>query len=447
MNQPAVSSSRHRAALAFIFVTVTLDMLAFGIIIPVMPHLIVELIGGSIAKAAVWVGAISTLFMLMQFVFSPVQGALSDRYGRRTVILISSFGLGVDFVAMALAPALWLLFLGRAVSGICAASFSTANAYIADVVPKEKRAAAFGMLGAAFSVGFVLGPALGGLLGHWQLRLPFWVAAALSLVNFGYGWFVLPESLPKERRAARFDWRHANPFGAVALLRRYPQVLGLAVVFFLINLAQFSLNSTYVLYTDFRFGWGPQAVGYTLGLVGLCGAVVQGGLVRRLMPKLGERRMIVAGLVLCVAGYLAFGLAPTAALFLLAIPLFCLGGLAGPPAQSMMTHLVDPHEQGRLQGALSSLRGLAGILGPAMFANLFALFISDRAPVRHLPGAAFVLAALLLLAATLVAVRTTHHVAPAEAHADDAATPVVPPAVGDVLASEMTSPDPAEQTR
>ncbi|WP_426662299.1 TCR/Tet family MFS transporter [Rhodanobacter aciditrophus] len=447
MNQPAVPTSRHRAALAFIFVTVTLDMLAFGIIIPVMPHLIVELIGGSIAKAAVWVGTISTLFMLMQFVFSPVQGALSDRYGRRTVILISSFGLGVDFVAMALAPALWLLFLGRAVSGICAASFSTANAYIADVVPKEKRAAAFGMLGAAFSVGFVLGPALGGLLGHWQLRLPFWVAAALSLVNFGYGWFVLPESLPKERRAARFDWRHANPFGAVALLRRYPQVLGLAVVFFLINFAQFSLNSTYVLYTDFRFGWGPQAVGYTLGLVGLCGAVVQGGLVRRLMPKLGERRMIVTGLVLCVAGYLAFGLAPTAALFLLAIPLFCLGGLAGPPAQSMMTHLVDPHEQGRLQGALSSLRGLAGILGPAMFANLFALFISDRAPVRHLPGAAFVLAALLLLAATLVAVRTTRHVAPAEAHADDAATPTVPPAVGDVLASEMTSPNPAEQTR
>ena len=413
MNQPAVHVPRHRAALAFIFVTVTLDMLAFGIIIPVMPHLIVELIGGSIARAAVWVGAISTLFMLMQFLFSPVQGALSDRYGRRAVILISSFGLGVDFIVMALAPVLWLLFLGRAVSGICAASFSTANAYIADVVPKEKRAAAFGMLGAAFSVGFVLGPALGGFLGHWNLRLPFWVAAGLSLINFGYGYFVLPESLPKERRTARVDWRHANPFGAVALLRRYPQVLGLAAVFFLINLAQFSLNSTYVLYTDFRFGWGPQAVGYTLGLVGLCGAVVQGGLVRRLMPKLGERRMILAGLVLCAAGYLIFGLAPSAALFLLAIPVFCLGGLAGPPAQSMMTHLVDPHEQGRLQGALSSLRGLAGIFGPAMFANLFALFIGGHAPVPHLPGAAFVLAALLLAVATLVAIRATRHAAPA----------------------------------
>ncbi len=442
MNPPAVHASRHKAALAFIFVTVALDMLAFGIIIPVMPQLVVELTGGSLAQGAVWVGIISTLFMAMQFVFSPVQGALSDRYGRRAVILISSLGLGVDFIAMALAPALWLLLVGRAVSGICAASFSTANAYIADVVPKEKRAAAFGVLGAAFSVGFVLGPALGGVLGHWHLRLPFWVAAGLALLNFGYGWFVLPESLPPERRAPRFDWRHANPFGAVLLLRRYPQVLGLAVVFFLINLAQFSLNSTYVLYTDFRFGWGPQAVGYTLALVGLCSGIVQGGLVRRLMPKLGERWMILAGLALCVAGYLLFGLAPSVGLFLLAIPVFCLGGLAGPPAQSMMTHLVDPHEQGRLQGALSSLRGLAGIFGPAMFANLFALFISQHAPVPHLPGAAFVLAALLLAVAALVAMRATRHAATPAALVD---APMAQPAIGDGTAPELPSPDSVEQ--
>ena len=293
---PTPAIPRHRAALNFIFVTVMLDMLAFGIIIPVLPHLIVELIGGSISKAAVWAGAFAALFMLMQFVFSPVQGALSDRFGRRTVILISSFGLGVDFIVMALAPVLWLLFVGRAVSGICAASFSTANAYIADITPKEKRAAAFGMLGAAFGIGFIVGPALGGFLGHLHIRLPFWVAAVLSLINFCYGWFVLPESLPKEKRSARFDWRHANPFGAVVLLRRYPQVFGLATVFFLINLAQFSLNSTYVLYTDYRYGWGPQAVGYTLGLVGLCSGLVQAVLVRRLMPRLGERRMILAGL-------------------------------------------------------------------------------------------------------------------------------------------------------
>ncbi|HXS04407.1 MAG TPA: TCR/Tet family MFS transporter [Rhodanobacter sp.] len=410
---PSTHSPRHQAALAFIFVTVMLDTLAFGIVIPVLPQLIVQLIGGSIAKAAVWVGAFGTLYMLMQFVFSPVQGALSDRFGRRTVILISNLGLGIDFIVMALAPVLWLLFIGRAISGASAASFSTANAYIADITAKEKRAAAFGMLGAAFGIGFIVGPALGGLLGHFSIRLPFWVSAALALANFGYGWFVLPESLPKERRSARIDWRHANPFGAVALLRRYPQVFGLAVVFFLISLAQFSLNSTYVLYTDYRYGWGPQTVGYTLALVGLCSGLVQAVLVRRLMPALGERRLILAGLVLCIGGYVLFGLAPTGWLFLFGIPFLCLGGLAGPPAQALMTHQVDPHEQGRLQGALTSLAALAGIFGPALFANLFALFIGNHAPVARLPGAAFLLAALLLGAAALIAWRVTHRASPA----------------------------------
>lgn len=404
---PAAVNPRHTAALRFIFVTVMLDMLAFGIIIPVLPHLIVQLIGGSIPQAAVWSGMFGALFMLMQFVFSPVQGALSDRYGRRTVILISSFGLGIDFIVMALAPALWLLFVGRAVSGMCAASFSTANAYIADIVPKEKRAAAFGLLGAAFGIGFIVGPALGGFLGHWHIRLPFWIAAGLSLLNFGYGYFVLPESLPRERRSPRFDWRHANPLGAVVLLRRYPQVFGLASVFFLINLAQFSLNSTYVLYTDYRYGWGPQVVGYTLGLVGLLSGLVQAVLVRRLMPVFGERRLILAGLTLCVVGYVLFGLAPVAWLFVAGIPFLCLGGLAGPPAQALLTQQVDPHEQGRLQGALTSLASLAGIFGPALFANLFALFVSDHAPVAHLPGMAFLLAAALLLAAAVLALRVT----------------------------------------
>lgn len=441
---PNLANPRQRAALTFIFVTVMLDMLAFGIIIPVLPHLIVQLIGGSIPQAAVWSGTFGALFMAMQFVFSPVQGALSDRFGRRTVILISSFGLGIDFIAMALAPALWLLFVGRAVSGVCAASFSTANAYIADITPKEKRAAAFGTLGAAFGIGFIVGPALGGFLGHLNIRLPFWVAAVLSLINFGYGYFVLPESLPKERRSARFDWRHANPFGALVLLRRYPQVFGLAAVFFLITLAQFSLNSTYVLYTDYRYGWGPQVVGYTLGLVGLCSGLVQAILVRRLMPVLGERRLILAGLTLCVVGYGFFGLAPVAWLFVLGIPFLCLGGLAGPPAQALMTQQVDPHEQGRLQGALTSLASLAGIFGPALFANLFALFISDHAPVPHLPGAAFVLAALLLLAAALAATRVTRRAtiaAPIAIDAPGAAPPRHP------FSSDSLPHDPAEHSR
>ncbi|WP_158880521.1 TCR/Tet family MFS transporter [Rhodanobacter sp. L36] len=408
---PSVIAPRHRAAITFIFVTVMIDMLAFGIIIPVLPNLIMQLIGGSFAKAAVWAGMFMTLFMAMQFVFSPVQGALSDRYGRRRVILISSFGLGVDFVVMALAPSLWLLFVGRAISGICAASFSTANAYIADITPKEKRAAAFGTLGAAFGVGFIIGPALGGFLGHLWIRLPFWTAAVLSLINFAYGFFVLPESLPKERRSTRFDWRHANPFGAVVLLRRYPQVLGLASVFFLINLAQFSLNSTYVLYTEYRYGWASQIVGFTLSLVGLCSGLVQAVLVRRLMPALGERKLILIGLALCIVGYAFFGFANSSWLFVLGIPFLCLGGLSGPPAQALVTQQVDPHEQGRLQGALTSLASLAGIFGPALFANLFALFISDHAPVGHLPGVAFVLAAALLLAAALIAARVTRPVA------------------------------------
>ena len=444
MDQPPTSElPRRRAALTFIFVTVMVDMLAFGIIIPVLPHLIVQLIGGSIAQAAVWSGAFGALFMLMQFVFSPVQGALSDRYGRRTVILISSFGLGIDFVLMALAPSLWLLFVGRAISGVCAASFSTANAYIADITPKEKRAAAFGTLGAAFGIGFIIGPALGGFLGHLSIRLPFWIAGALSLINFAYGLFVLPESLPKEKRSPRFDWRHANPFGAVVLLRRYPQVFGLATVYFLINLAQFSLNSTYVLYTDYRYGWGPQAVGYTLGLVGLCSGLVQAVLVRRLMPKLGERRMILAGLVLCIVGYVFFGFSSAAWMFLLGIPFLCLGGLSGPPAQAMMTHQVDPHEQGRLQGALTSLASLAGIFGPALFANLFALFISDHAPVQHLPGAAFVLAALLLFAAALIAVRVMRHTPAVAPLATQDVVPVIP---FNELSSEPLPHDPPEQS-
>ncbi|RDS83948.1 TCR/Tet family MFS transporter [Dyella psychrodurans] len=416
------ATSRNNAAFAFIFVTVMLDMLAFGIIIPVLPHLIVQLIGGSIARAAVWTSAFGTLYMLMQFVCSPVQGTLSDRFGRRSVILISSFGLGVDFIVMAITPVLWLLFLGRGVSGMCAASFSTANAYIADIVPKEKRAAAFGALGAAFGIGFIVGPALGGFLGHFSIRLPFWVAACLSLLNFCYGFFVLPESLPPERRTKRFDWSHANPFGALVLLRRYPQVFAFAAVYFLMNLAQFSLNSTYVLYTDYRYGWGPQAVGYTLAFVGLCSGLVQAVLVRQLMPKLGESKLIMIGLPLCVAGYMFFGLSSTAWLFLLGIPFLCLGGLAGPPAQALMTQQVDPHEQGRLQGALTSLASLAGIFGPALFANLFALFISDHAPA-HLPGISFVLAALLLVVAAFIANYAIRHMHPhhATSHADGGA--------------------------
>ena len=397
-------------------------MLAFGIVIPVLPHLIEQLAGGGIANAAWWVGIFSTVFAVVQFAFSPVQGALSDRFGRRPVILISNLGLAVDFIVLAVAPTLWLLFVARIVLGMTAASFTTANAYIADITPKEKRAAAFGMLGGAFALGFIVGPALGGFLGGLWIRLPFWVAAGLSLLNFCYGFFVLPESLPKERRSARIDWRQANPLGSLTLLRRYPQVLSLATVLFLLALAQFALNSTYVLYTDYRYGWGPQIVGYSLGVVGLCTGVVQAVLVRRWMPWLGERRMMLAGVGLLIVGYVVFGFAPQAWMFLAGIPFLCLGGLAGPAAQSMITHQVDPSEQGRLQGALSALQSLAGILGPALFANLFALFIGAHAPTRHLPGVAFVLAAVLALTALLLTERATQGMRVHERVAEPSAT-------------------------
>ena len=394
--------------MVFVFVTVMLDMLAFGVIIPVLPHLILELTGGNLPHAAVWSSAFATIFMLLQFLFSPVQGAMSDRYGRRRVILIYCLGLVLHIQVMANAPSIGILYSRRIISVICAASFTTANAYIADITPPEKRAASFGLMGAAFGIGFILGPAIGSLLSHWGHRAPFWAAAVLALANFIWGWFVLPESLPITRRSPRVDWRHANPFGALLLIKRYPKIWAMVTAFGLSALAQFAINSTYVLYTDYRFGWSAQVVGYSLSFVGLCSALVQAMGVRMLMPKLGERRLILIGLSFAILGYALFGLASEAWLFVLGIPFLCLGGLAAPPSQALLSHQIDPHEQGRLQGAISSLNSLAGIVGPALFANLFALFVSDHAPAP-VPGIAFVLASVLLCCALFMAIRATRH--------------------------------------
>ena len=398
--------TRRRAALIFIFVTVLIDILSFGIIIPVLPHLVEELAGGGIAKAAMWVGVFGTLFAAIQFAFSPIQGALSDRFGRRPVILLSNLGIGVDFLFMALVNTLPLLLIGRCISGITAASFTTANAYIADVTPPEKRAGAFGMLGAAFGIGFVIGPALGGFLGAIDLRLPFWASAGLALANFCYGYFILPESLPPERRSAKFDWSHANPLGSLVLLRRYPQVFGLAAVVLLVNLAHYVLPSVFVLYADYRYHWGPQEVGYTLALVGVCNAFTQAWLVGKLVPQIGERRVLLAGLLFGAAGFVTMGVAGIPAVFLAGVPLLALWGMAGPSTQALMTRQVDPREQGRLQGAVSSLASLAGIFGPAIFTQIFALFISDHAPV-HLPGAPFLLSSAFLVAGLVLAWNVT----------------------------------------
>ncbi|PTR23358.1 DHA1 family tetracycline resistance protein-like MFS transporter [Luteibacter sp. OK325] len=401
-----------RAAVIFIFITVLIDILAFGIIIPVLPHLIEQMTGGTVSNAAWWVGIFGTVFATVQFICSPIQGALSDRFGRRPVILLSNLGLGLDFVLMAVAPSLWLLFVGRIISGITAASFTTANAYIADVTPPEKRAGAFGMLGGAFGIGFIIGPALGGFLGGIDLRLPFWVAAGLALTNFAYGFFILPESLPPEKRATRFEPHTAHPLGALKMLRRHREVLGLSVVMFLFYLAHYVLQTVFVLYADYRYDWGPQEVGYVLALVGVCDGSVQAFLSGRLSTRFGERPVLLAGMAFGAASFAVMGLAPVGWAFLIGIPLMALWGLAGPPIQSIMTRHVAPDEQGRLQGAVTSLGSFAGIFGPYLFAQIFAFAIAPDRNV-HLPGVPFLLAAGLLAVGMAVAARATRHQAKA----------------------------------
>lgn len=414
MSERSVPAPR-RAAIAFIFVTVVLDVLAFGIIIPVLPKLVEAFLGGNTARAAEIYGLFGTIWALMQFFFSPVLGSLSDRFGRRPVILLSNFGLGIDYVFMALAPSLGWLFVGRMISGITGASFTTAGAYIADVTPPEKRAASYGMLGAAFGVGFVLGPALGGVLGGVNARYPFWAAAFLTLINAAYGMFVLPESLARERRRS-FSWQRANPVGALKLLQTHPELLGLASVNFLYYLAHQVLQSTMVLYASYRYGWQEQTMGLMLALVGALSIVVQGGLVRTVVARIGERRALLTGLVCGTFGFLGYGLAPTGRLFVMVTPVFSMMGLYGPSAQGLMTRRVSPSEQGQLSGANSSVMGITGMIGPTIFTVTFATFIGTRAS-WHVPGAPFFLASAMLLVAAIIAWSVTRGRA-APAHAD-----------------------------
>jgi MFS transporter, DHA1 family, tetracycline resistance protein len=403
MTAPAIQAPPRPAALVFIFITVMLDMLALGMIVPVLPPLVVSFLGGDTARAAGIYGLFGTVWALMQFLASPVLGALSDRFGRRAVILLSNLGLGLDYVLMALAPNLVWLFVGRVLSGITAASVSSAGAYIADVTPPERRAGGFGLIGAAFGIGFVLGPAVGGLLGGMDPRLPFWVAAGLSLLNFLYGVFVLPESLPRERRAP-FVWRSASPVGALAFLRADQVLLGLAVVVFLGRVAHDVLPSTFVLYAGYRYGWDERTMGLFLAGVGVSTMIVSGALVHPSVRRCGERRALLLGLACGAAGFALYGLAPTGAVAVLAVPIQALWGLSGPAAQALMTRRAAPSEQGRLQGAISSLTGVAGLIGPGLFTLTFAYFIAGPG---LLPGAPLLLAALLLVAAIVLAWRVT----------------------------------------
>ncbi len=403
MIEPVAPAAR-RAALVFIFVTVLIDVLAFGLIIPVLPHLVEDFVGGNTAHAAYWIGVFGTVFAAIQFVSSPIQGALSDRYGRRPVILLSCLGLGIDFIFMALASSLPWLLVGRIISGITSASFTTANAYVADVTPGDQRARSYGMLGAAFGLGFIIGPLIGGWLGEIHLRLPFWFAAGLALLNFCYGLFVLPESLPVDKRASRFDWSHANPLGAVLLLRRYPQVFGLAAVVFIANLAHYVYPSIFVLFADYQYGWGPREVGWVLAAVGVCSVIVQAGLVGKVVHAIGERRALLLGLSCGVVGFAIYGFADLGWMFLIGIPISAIWGLAAPSTQALITRQVGADVQGRIQGALMSLVSLAGIVGPGIFAGSFGFFIGTQAPV-HLPGAPFLIAAVLMAGAVLIAWR------------------------------------------
>ena len=397
----AAPQGPRRATVAFIFVTVVIDVLAIGLIIPVLPRLVEQFMGGDTARAASVYGMFGTAWALMQFLCSPILGSLSDRFGRRTVILLSCLGLGLDYVFMALAPSLGWLFVGRIISGITAASFSTSLAYIADVTPPEKRAASFGLMGAAFGMGFVLGPAVGGLLGGLSPRAPFWASAVLALVNVLYGWFVLPESLSHEHRR-RFEWRRANPVGALALLGTRRGLIGLVTIYGLYMLAHQVLQSTFVLYTEHRYHWDARTVGLLLAAVGACTIVVQGALVRPAVARLGERRTLLMGLTGGALGFLGYAIAGNGGAMMATVPVFGVMFFTGPPLQGLMAHKVQPNEYGLLQGTNASIMGIAGIIGPVLFTQVYAYSLQPHHGL-YVPGAPFFLGSALMATAFVVA--------------------------------------------
>jgi DHA1 family tetracycline resistance protein-like MFS transporter len=401
MTDPEPRAKSSRAAIAFIFVTVLLDIMALGMVAPVLPKLVTEFLQQNTTWAAVTYGLFNAAFALLQFLCSPVVGSLSDRFGRRPLILASNLGLGLSYALMGWAPTLAWLFIGRAISGVTGASFGTASAYIADTTPIEKRAGAFGILGAAFGLGFILGPAIGGYLGEYSSRLPLWVAGGFSVANAVYGFFVLPESLPKTLRT-RFCWRRANPIGALKLLQRHPDLTALAAIAFLSTLAQVSLPSTVTLYAMFRYHWTSSTVGVTLALVGIAMVIVQAGVVGRVVKRFGNRPTLVAGLVFGAAGLLYAGLAPTGLIFLFGIPVIALWSIFGAASQTLMSHHVSASEQGQLQGANASLTGIAELIGPLIFPFTFAYFVSPGHGIAA-SGAPFVLAGVLLAGTALFA--------------------------------------------
>jgi MFS transporter, DHA1 family, tetracycline resistance protein len=400
-----VSRPVSKHALAFVVVTVLLDIVGFGLIIPVLPRLLVELTGDSVSQAAIDGGWLAFVYAAMQFVCAPVLGNLSDRFGRRPVLLFAVGALGADYVVMGFAPTLAWLFLGRAISGMAGASFTPAYAYVADVSPPEKRAQNFGLISAAFGVGFILGPALGGFLGTFGTRVPFFTAAGLSLVNLVYGSFVLPESLPPESRRP-FDWRRANPLGTLLQMRKHKVVLGLLAALFLWMVGHQVMPSTWTFYTKFRFGWSEAMIGASLAAAGIVMAVSQATLMRVLVPRLGERRTALAGIAVASLGYLGYGMATRSWMMFAWLVTWLLGALVMPSTNALLSHKVEKSAQGELQGAVASLYSLSSIVGPPLMTQLFGRFSAPDAPV-HLPGAAFFASTLLAWISFAVYYRAT----------------------------------------
>lgn len=392
---------KRQAGLPFIIVTIFLDVLGFGLLIPVGPRLVQALGGGTEAEAAPIVGMLMSTYAILQFFFAPVLGALSDHFGRRPVILTAMLGSGLDYFVMAFSPNLWVLFITRAINGLTGASMTPANAYIADVTPPEKRAAAFGLVGAAFGAGFVFGPLVGGLLGEQNIRYPFYAAGAVSLINWLYGYFILPESLAIENRTTLALGR-ISPIAVFKGLGRYPLVVELAASFFLLNLAQFALHATWVLYTAYRYGWSPFYVGMSLFAVGISAVIVQGGLTRKLIPILGEAKALLIGVGIAVLAYIGYGAATQGWMIYCAIGVGSLAGIAQPAAQSMITRTVRPDEQGRTQGALTALQNIASIAGPLIGTSVFAYSTSGPEGSR-MPGATFYVAGIMCALGWLVA--------------------------------------------
>ncbi|MBF9142647.1 TCR/Tet family MFS transporter [Hymenobacter properus] len=408
-------ASQRSPALGFIFVTLLIDVSGLGIIIPVVPTLIRQLTGEGLSQAAVYSGWLTFAYAGAQFCFAPIMGGLSDKWGRRPVLLAALLGLGLDYIFLSFAPTLAWLFVGRVVAGITGASFTTATAYIADISTPENRAQNFGMVGVAFGLGFIIGPAVGGLLAGFGSRVPFMVAAGLSLCNFLYGLLVLPESLAPDKRRA-FEWTRANPVASLLRLKRYPAVLGLVASLVLIYLAGSSIQSVWTFYTELKFGWAEKMVGISLGVIGLFSALVQGGLVRVAIPKLGAARAIVLGLLCYTVGFVLFAFAWRGWMMLAFLAPYCLGGIAGPALQSTISGQVPANEQGELQGALTSLMSVTGVVGPLLMTGLFRYFTRDEAPV-HFPGAPFLLGAVLALGSAALALRSLRRHPPVEAGA------------------------------